>query len=49
MDRLEQRLTQRVAYSIESLGDIIKDYAKKHKSLSERVKQIEKKRTVSPY
>lgn len=37
-----------MAYSVGSLGDIIKEYAKKQKSLSDKVKEIEKKRGVSP-
>ena len=49
MEALETRLTKRMAYSIESLGEIIKEYAKKQKSLSDKLKHLDapKKRGAS--
>ena len=37
-----------MAFSIESLGEIIKEYAKKQKSIAEKLKLLEKKRGPSP-
>ena len=40
---VEERVTRRIGDSVESLGDIIKEYAKKMKSIENRTKDIEKR------
>ena len=45
---LEDRMTRRLADSVESLGEIIQEYAKKMKSLEARVKDLEKKPKSMP-
>jgi len=40
---VEERVTRRIADSVESLGDIIKEYAKKMKSIENRTRDIEKR------
>jgi predicted component of viral defense system (DUF524 family) len=37
MKQLESRVNNRLATSVEELASIIKEYAKKHKKLSDRV------------
>lgn len=37
LKQLESRVNNRLASSVEELASIIKDYAKKHKKLSDRV------------
>ena len=44
---VEERVTRRIADSVESLGDIIKEYAKKMKSIENRTKDIEKRIGIS--
>ena len=39
---LEEKLTRRMAESFESLGEIITEYANKTKSLTERMRVLEK-------
>ena len=43
MKQLESRMNSRLASSVEELASIIKDYAKKHKKLSDRVQELGRK------
>lgn len=45
LEQLEDRVTRRMADSVESLGDIIKDYATKYQQLSDRLSKLESKPT----
>jgi hypothetical protein len=40
---LEDRMTRRLADSVESLGEIIQEYARKQQALDMRVKDLEKR------
>jgi hypothetical protein len=48
LESLEERITRRMAESVESLGDIITDQAKKLDHLFDRVMKLEKIRSKSP-
>jgi len=43
---LEDRLTRRMADSVESLGEIIHEYANKYQELNEKVKALQAKGPV---
>jgi hypothetical protein len=40
LKQLESRINSRLASSVEELASIIKDYAKKHKKLSDKVNDL---------
>lgn len=48
LEAVEARLTQRLAFSVESLGDLMKDQACKLRKLNEKVKAIEAMKNKSP-
>ena len=41
LEAVEGRLTQRLAFSVESLGELMKDQASKLRKLNEKVKGLE--------
>jgi len=41
LEALEDRVTRRMADSVESLGEIIKEYATKYQQLAEKLKHLE--------
>ena len=42
LEALEDRLTRRMADSVESLGEIIKEYAEKYNQIQDKLKLLDK-------